>query len=106
MIELADTARDGVQYNWVLYLLNQFTEDYIAAQDQNQPFHYAWLLILIGFVGWKESKQGIFLNTNLNYRGARYANLWATSDSARKEANNMVFYYYYDQLCKVINSSP
>lgn len=61
-IKLADTARDGVQYNWELYLLNQFTEDYIAAQDQNQPFQYVWLLILIGFVGWKEPKRGIFLN--------------------------------------------
>ena len=93
MIELADTARDGVQYNWALYLLNQFTEDCIAAQDHNQLFHYAWLLILIGFVGWKKPKQAIFLNTNLNFRGARYANLWVTSDAARQEANNTVFYY-------------
>ena len=31
-IELADIARDGVQYNWSLYILNQFNEDYIAAQ--------------------------------------------------------------------------
>ena len=30
-IELAYTARDGVQYNWSSYLLNQFNEDYIAA---------------------------------------------------------------------------
>ena len=30
-IELAHTARDGVQYNWSLYLLNQFNEDYRVA---------------------------------------------------------------------------
>ena len=106
MIELADTARDEVQYNWALYLLNQFNDDCIAAQDQNQPFHYTWLLILIGFVGWKEPKQGIFLNTNLNFRGARYANLWVTSEATKQNSNNMVFYYYYDQLCKAISSSP
>ena len=82
-IELVDTARDGVQYNWALYLLNQFTEDYIAMQDHNHPFHYVWLLILTGFVSWKELKQAIFLNTNLNFRGAHYANLWVTSDVAR-----------------------
>ena len=29
-IELADTARDWVQYNWALYLLNQLIEDCIA----------------------------------------------------------------------------
>ena len=74
-------------------------------QDHNQPFHYVWLLILIGLVGWKEPKQGIFLNTNLSFRGARYVNPWVTLDAARQESNNTVFYYYYDQLCKAINSS-
>ena len=34
-IELADTAKDEVQYNWALYLLNQFIEDCIAMQDHN-----------------------------------------------------------------------
>ena len=106
MIKLADTARDEVQYNWALYLLNQFNNDYIAAQDHNQLFHYVWLMILIGIVGWKEPKKGIFLNTNLNFRGARYVNLWATVDAAKQDTNNTVFYYYYDQLCKAISSSP
>ena len=63
-IKLANTTKDEVQYNWALSLLNQFTNNYIAAQDHNQPFHYTWLLILIGLVGWKEPKQGIFFNTN------------------------------------------
>ena len=62
-------------------------------------------MILIGLVGWKEPKQGIFLNTNQNFRRARYANLWVTSEATKQDGNNMVFYYYYDQLCKAINSS-
>ena len=62
-------------------------------------------MILIRFSGWKEPKQGIFLNTNLSFRGARYVNLWVTSVVAKQDANNMVFYYYYDQLCKAINIS-
>ena len=32
-------------------------------------------------------------------------NLWVTSDAVKQDANNMVFYYYYDQLCKAINIS-
>ena len=104
-IELVNTARDGVQYNWSFYLLNQFNEDCRVAQDQNQPFHYARLLILIGFVGWKEPKQGLFLNTYLNFRGAHFANLWVTLDAEKHDANNMAFYYYYDQLCKAISIS-
>ena len=83
--------RDGVQYNWFLYLLNQFNEDYRAAQDQNQPFHYAWLLILIGFIGWKEPKQGLLLNTNMSFRGARFANLWVMLDAKKHDFDNMVF---------------
>ena len=45
------------------------------------------------------------MNTNLSFRGAHYANLWVTFDVAKKDANNMVFYYYYDQLWKAINIS-
>ena len=65
-----------------------------------------WLLILIRFIGWKEPKQGIFLNTNMSFREACYANLWVTSHAIKQDANNMVFYYYYDQLCKAISISP
>ena len=75
-------------------------------QDQNKPFHYAWLLILIEFIGWKEQKQGLFLNTNMSFRGARFVNLWVMLDIEKQDANNMVLYYYCDQLCKAINISP
>ena len=105
-IELADATRDGVQYNWSLYLLNQYNKDCRVAQDQNQPFHYAWLLILIGFIGWKEPKQGLFLSTILNFKGDHFANLWATSHAEKQDANNVVFYYYYEQLYKAIRISP
>lgn len=71
-------------------------------QDHNQPFHYAWLLILIGLISWKEPKQGIFLSTNLNFKGACFAKLWVTLDAVKQDANNMVFYYFYEQLCKAI----
>lgn len=85
MIELADTVRDEVQYSWALYLLNKFNDDCIDAQDHNQLFHYEWLLILIGLIGWKDPNQGIFLNTNLSFKGARYANLWAIADAAKQD---------------------
>lgn len=32
-------------------------------------------------------------------------NLWAMSNAEKHEVNNMVFYYYYDQLCKAIKIS-
>ena len=105
-IEVAVATRDGKQYNWSLYLLNQFNEDCKVAQDHNQPFHYAWLLILIGFIGWKEPKQGLFLSTSVNFKGARFMNLWETTDAEKQDANNVVFYFYYEQLCKAIDVNP
>jgi hypothetical protein len=60
---------------------------------------------LIGFVGWKEPKQGLFFSTNLIFKGAHFANLWAMTDTKKQEAINMVFYYYYEQLCKAISIS-
>ena len=43
---------------------------------------------------------------NLSLRGAYYANLWVTSNIAKQDANNMVFYSYYDELCKAISDNP
>lgn len=86
--------------------MNQFNEDCRAAEDQNQPFHYAWLLILIGFVVWKEPKQGLFLSISLSFKRAHFTNLRVTTDAVKQDANNTVFYYYYEQLCKAIRISP
>ena len=33
-------------------------------------------------------------------------NLWETTDAEKQDANNIVFYFYYEQLCKAINISP
>ena len=58
------------------------------------------------WTSWLEGAKARHIYTNQNFRGAHYANLWATSEVTKQNANDMVFYYYYDQLCKVINSSP
>lgn len=52
-IDLTTQAKEGKQYNWCLYLLNQFMEDCTIAHEHNQPFHYSWLLILMAFIMWK-----------------------------------------------------
>ena len=51
VVDLAHCVKEGVEYNWSLYLLNQFIEDCRAAQKIAQPLHYSWLLIIIAFVG-------------------------------------------------------
>lgn len=51
VVDLAHCVKEGVEYNWSLYLLNQFIEDCRAAQETVQPLCYSWLLIIIMFVG-------------------------------------------------------
>ena len=101
-VELAACAKEGKQYNWCLYLLNQFMEDCISAQEHNQLFHYSWLLVLIAFVTWKESKNSEFIPVQNDYRGVRYVNLWAIAHPDKQCLNNIVFYTYYQQPCALI----
>jgi hypothetical protein len=49
--------------NWATFLVNQFLIDCIEAQEKGMEFHYAWLLILIALVGWKEPGDYQFLKT-------------------------------------------
>lgn len=102
VVDLAAQEKDGKPYNWCLYLLNQFMEDCTGAQEHNQPLHYSWMLVLLTFVMWKETKHNTFLPVWNDCRGVRYVNLWATADSDRQRLNNMVFYTYYQQLCVLI----
>ena len=95
VVDLAHCVKEGVEYNWSLYLLNQFIEDDKATQETSQPFHYSWLLIIIVFVGWKEPRYSQFLTVQTNCRGVRYAHLWATKDPEHENLSNMVFYTYY-----------
>ena len=39
--------------NWMKFLLNEFREDFLEAQEKGNPFHFTWLLFWIDFVGWK-----------------------------------------------------
>jgi hypothetical protein len=57
VIDLAGKCVEGLQMNWVSYLINQLEKYYHEAQDQGYEFHFSWLLILIpSLLGrcWKE----------------------------------------------------
>jgi hypothetical protein len=47
VVDLAGKCMEGIQMNWVKYLVNQLELDYREAQDQGYEFHFSWLLILI-----------------------------------------------------------
>ena len=73
-------------------------EDYIVAQEHNQPFHYSWLLVPMDFIMWKEPKYTQYLSAQGECQGVHYTNLWANADLERQHINNQLFYTYYQQL--------
>jgi hypothetical protein len=56
VVDLAGKCVEGLQMNWVKYLVNQLELDYCKAQDQGYEFHFSWLLILITFSSLEMSK--------------------------------------------------
>ena len=105
-IDLATQVKEGEQYNWCLYLLNQFMDDYKATQESNQLLHYSWLLILMAFLTWKEPSHTGFFIVRGKCSGVRYVNLWVNPDPDRHRINNQVFFTYHQQLCAVVTSKP
>ena len=81
-------------------------DDCKAAQESKQLFHYSWLIILMAFVTWKETKPTQFLTVRGECRGVHYENLWVNLDADRQRINNHVFFTYYQQPCVVVASQP
>jgi hypothetical protein len=76
-IETTEKCIAGVQMNWVMFLVNQFLMDCREVQDKGKKIHYAWLLILIALVAWREPKDTQFMVFSKKpCLVVRYVNLW------------------------------
>jgi len=53
IIYLAGKCVEGMQMNWVSYLVNQLDKYCRKTQDQSYEFQFSWLLILIAFIAWE-----------------------------------------------------
>jgi hypothetical protein len=51
---------EGMQMNWVSYLVNEFEKDSRKAQYHGYEFQFSCLLVLIAFVTWKMSVGATF----------------------------------------------
>jgi hypothetical protein len=38
---------------WAHYILNEFIDDFLDAQNLGKDFHYSWILLLLAMVLWK-----------------------------------------------------
>jgi hypothetical protein len=56
VVDLKGKCVEGIQMNWVSYLINQLEKDCREAWDQGYEFHFSWLLIPIMFIVWEMSE--------------------------------------------------
>jgi hypothetical protein len=107
IVDLAGKCVEGMQMNWVSYLINELEKDCREAQDQGYEFHFSWLLVLIAFVAWKMLEGVTFLEVEPSEPlAARFSTLWYTNDMSKQWQSNVVFHAYYQQLKHAIEAFP
>jgi len=62
MVDLTGKCTEGLQMNWVQYLVNQLEIDCREVQYQVYDFHFSWILILITFITWELPEGATFLD--------------------------------------------
>jgi hypothetical protein len=94
-VDLAGKCIEGMQMNWVSYLINEMEKDCRKVQDQQYEFHFSWLLVMITFVTWKISEGASFLEVEHSESLAiRFSTLWYTNNMAKQWKSNAVLHTY------------
>jgi hypothetical protein len=107
VVDLAGKCAEGLQMNWVKYLVNQLEIDCREAKDQGHEFHFSWLLILIAFVAWELPEGATFPDLDpFEPLAAKFSTLWYSNDMNKQWKSNVVFHTYYNQLKLAIQSEP
>lgn len=76
IIMLVEQCVEGVQFNQVQLLYNEFLSNYREAQDQGKNFHYAWFLLSILLVVGRLPVDSQFPTIERNLpRAMRYTSL-------------------------------
>jgi hypothetical protein len=107
MVDLVGKCAEGLQMNWVQYLVNQLEIDCREEQDQGYDFHFSWLLILITFISWELPEGATFPDIEpFEPLTTKFCTLWYSSDMRKQWQCNVIFHAYYNQLKIVIQSTP
>jgi hypothetical protein len=107
VIVTTEKCVEGIQMNWANFLRNQFLQDCTEAQEKGTEFHYAWLLILVALVRWKEPTYYQSMHTSGSHTLARrYTNLWHTTLKRRQIETNIVFFTYLDYITWIVTHTP
>jgi hypothetical protein len=92
VVGLARKWVEGLQMNWVKYLINQMEINFCEAQDQGYEFHFSWLLILNSFVTWEMLEGVNFPDIEpFELLAAKFTALWYSSDMKQIVAVKLCF---------------
>ena len=92
--------------NWSTFLVNEFLEHCREAHEKPQLFHYAWLLILISLVAWREINETQFFDiTHKPFIAPKYTNIWFTKVKGRHIQNNVTLFVYCDTIWHIIKKT-
>jgi hypothetical protein len=84
-VDLVGKCMEGMQMNWVSYLINELKKYCRKVQDQGYEFYFSWLLVLITFVAWKMSEGAAFLEIEpLESLAANFSTLWYKNDMSKQ----------------------
>jgi hypothetical protein len=85
VVDLAGKCVEGLQMNWVKYLVNQLENDCREVKDKEYEFLFRWLLILIAFITWEMSEGATFPDIQpFEPLDAKFISLWYSSDMNKK----------------------
>jgi hypothetical protein len=84
VVDLTEKCVEGLQMNWVKYLVNQLELDCRKAQDQGYEFHFSWFFTLIAFTAWDMLEGVTFPDIELfEPLAVKFATLWYSSDMGK-----------------------
>jgi hypothetical protein len=104
VVAVAAQCVEGTTVRWEPYLLNLFLDGCKDAQDLGTKFHYSWLIMLIGFMGWREPRYVNFCTRTKLSLGVIYLLLKATSDAKHTRMNGSIFEGYLCDLQESIST--
>jgi hypothetical protein len=103
VVVVAAQCTEGTTVSWASYLLNLFLDECKDAQDLGTKFHYSWLITLIAFMGWRETRYVVFGTIPKPNHGARYLLLKARPDARNKRSSESIFEGYLRDIQEAIS---
>jgi hypothetical protein len=96
VVDLARKCVEGLQMNWVKYLVNQLELDFHEAKNHGYECHFSCLLILIAFTTW-EILEGVKFPNIESFKPlpAKFTTLWYSSDIGTQWHSNTIFHTFY-----------